>query len=249
METKKTTKTTKNIKKSAVKVRRKTTPKAGKIVSQVENITTMNEIPCSCGPECVCPINKKKLGTWIALIILVLLIGLYFLKGFFVVALVNNKPISRFALDRELEKQAGKAVLNNKIAEMLVIDEGKKQNIVIPQEEIDAKINEIEEQIKAQGQTLEALFTAQGMTMADFVKQIKIQLLVEKMLGEDIVIEDKAISDYFNENKAMFPAGATLENQKEDIKESLYQNELSAKIQPWLEELKAKAKIINFVEF
>jgi len=249
MATKKTTK--KTVKKSPIKAKTKKVERMEVMDTKVENMKMAGKDNCECGPDCSCDCkpNRKKLISWIVLAVLIILTGLYFLKGFFVVALVNGKPVSRFSLDRELEKQAGKAILNNKIAEMLVIEEGIKQKIVVSKEEIDAKMKTIEDQIKAQGQTLEALFAAQGINKEEFLRQIKIQILVEKLLGKDIAVEEQEISDYFTQNKAMLPAGATLESQKENIKESLIQEKLTAKIQPWLDELKAKAKIINFVEF
>ena len=237
----------KTVKKSPLMAK---TEKVEIMEAKVENMKMVDKDNCECGPDCSCSckVNRKKLASWIVLAVLVILTGLYFFKGFFIVALVNNKPISRFSLDRELEKQAGKAILNNKIAEMLVIDEGIKQKITVSQEEIDAKMKTIEDQIKAQGQTLEALFAAQGINKEEFLRQIKIQILVEKMLDKDIAVTDQEISDYFTQNKAALPAGATLESQKESIRESLIQQKLTAKIQPWLEELKAKAKIFNFIE-
>ena len=36
-----------------------------------------------------------------------LLVGLYFVKDWFIAATVNGRPITRFALDRELEKMYG----------------------------------------------------------------------------------------------------------------------------------------------
>lgn len=249
MATKKTTK------KAVKKTSTKKSPLMAKLEkvevmeAKVENMRVTDKDNCECGPDCTCnSVNKKKLTSWIVLAVLVILAGLYFFKGFFIVALVNNKPITRFSLDRELEKQAGKAILNNKIAEMLVINEGVNQKIAVSKEEIDVKMKTIEDQIIAQGQTLEALFAAQGMDKTEFERQIKIQILVEKLLGKDITVTDQEISDYFTQNKEMMAADATLENQKENIKEALIQEKLTAKIQPWLEELKAKAKIINFIE-
>lgn len=241
MATKKTTKKTvkKAVEKTPIVI---TEPK-------IETISVASKDSCNCGPKCFCGLDKKKKTAWIVLIVLVILTGLYFLKGFFIVALVNGKPVSRFSVDRELEKQAGKSILNNKIAEMLVLDEAAKQKIAVTQSEIDQKIKEIESQIVAQGQTLDALLTAQGLSKAEFTKQVKIQILVEKILGKDIVVEDQEISDYFTQNKATMAVDATLESQKENIKQTLFENKLSEKIQTWLQELQAKAKIINFVQF
>jgi len=193
--------------------------------------------------------QKKKKIFWIVIIVVAVLTILYFLKSLFIVAIVNNQPISRFAFDRELERQGGQQVLNKIIAEMLIQQEAKKQKVIATQADLDQKYTEIDNQLKAQGQSLEAALVAQGQTKADFAAQMKTQILLEKMLSQDIKIEDKEISDYFEQNKQLMGAGATLESQKEEIKSALFQQKLSEKFQPWLEDLRSKAKILYFVQF
>lgn len=190
---------------------------------------------------------KKTL--WFVLAVLILLTSLYFLKSLFIVALVNNRPISRFGFDRILEKQGGQQVLNNIITEMLIKQEAKKQNVTASQADLDQKYTEIDNQLKAQGQTLDAALTANGQTRADFDSQMKTQVVLEKMLGKDISVTDEEINTYFTENKDTFDKGATLESEKENIKSILIQDKLSAKFQPWLQELQDKAKIFYFLKF
>jgi len=192
---------------------------------------------------------KKKKIFWIVFIILAALAILYFLKSLFVVALVNNRPVSRFGFDRELEKQGGQQVLNNVIIEMLINQEAKKQNVTATQADLDQKYNEIDSQLKAQGQSLDAALTANGQTRTDFDSQMKTQVVLEKMLGKDITITDQEISDYFTKNKDNFPKGATLASESASIKNTLFQQKLSEKFQPWLQDLQSKAKIIYFLKF
>lgn len=192
--------------------------------------------------------TKKKILISV-LIVVVILAGAFFLKGLFVVALVNNQPISRFTLDRELEKQGGKQVLENKISEMLIFNEANKQKVTVTQAEIDAKLKQIEDQVTAQGQKLDDLLAQQGQTRVELQSQIKIQILVEKMVGKDIQITDKEISDYFTTNSSTYPKGTKLEDKKADIQKTLYQQKLSAAFQPWLDNIRKSASIRYFVQF
>jgi foldase protein PrsA len=96
---------------------------------------------------------------------------------------------------------------------------------------------------------LEAALAAQGQTKADFAVQMKIQILLEKMLGKDVSVTDEEINTYFTENKDTFDKGATLESEKEEIKNVLLQQKLSEKLQSWLTNLQSKAKIIYFIKF
>ena len=177
-----------------------------------------------------------------------IVILLFFLKSWLVVAIVDNHPITRFYLDRELERQGGKQVLEGKITEILISQEAARQKIIVSQEEINQKISQIEEQLKPQGQNLEAVLAMQGQTKKDLEKQIKLQVLVEKLLGKDISISEQAITDYFDKNKDSYTKSAKLEDKKEEIQNTLRNQALSEKFQPWLEDLKSKAKIYYFLK-
>jgi len=193
--------------------------------------------------------EKKKKIFLIVFLVLAALAILYFLKSLFIVAIVNNRPISRWAFDRTLEKQVGQQVLNSIITGMLINQEAKKQNIIATQAELDQRYNQIDNQLKAQGQTLEAALAANGQTRADFDEQMKTQIVLEKMLGKDVSVTDEEISTYFTENKDTFDKEATLESEKENIKATLLQQKLNAKLQPFLADLQSKAKIIYFLKF
>jgi len=192
--------------------------------------------------------EKKKIF-WIVFLVLAALAILYFLKSLFIVAIVNNRPISRFGFDRALEKQGGKQVLNNIVTEMLIKQEAKKQKITVSKADLDQRYTEIDNQLKTQGQGLDAALAANGQTRADFDAQMKIQVLLEKMLGKDVSVSDEEINTYFTENKDTFDKGATLESEKENIKSTLLQQKLSEKFQPWLQDLQSKAKILYFLKF
>ncbi len=206
--------------------------------------------------------NKVKKSKWfkrfktswkktliIVLLVLAVLTGLYFLKGFFIAAVVNGKPISRWSLDRDLERAAGSQILNTKIAETLVLQETKRQKVTVTDEETNQEVEKLNNQLKAQGQDLDSILALQGQSKKEFLKQIKIQLLVEKILGKDIEITEEEIADYFNENAALFEDGTTLAGEKENIRQTLFENKLTEKIQPWLQDLQDKANILYFVKF
>jgi len=191
-------------------------------------------------------LNKKK--AIIIILIVAFFAALYFSRSYLVVAFVNRRPVTRWALDRQLEKVGGQQTLNNMITEMLINQEAKKQNITVSQADLDQKFTEIDNQLKKQGQSLESLLLANNETRADFDRQMKIQVLLEKMLGKDINITEEEMSKYFNENKNTFNKNATLESEKENIKNILFEQKLSEKLQPFLNDLQSKAKIIYILK-
>lgn len=190
--------------------------------------------------------------------ILIILIGavlLYTFKGFLIAATVNGQPISRLTIVSELEKQSGKQVLNSHVTKMLVLQEAKKKNITVSQDEIDNEIKKIEENLKKQNQKLDDVLTLQSLTRASLIEQIRLQKMVEKMVGKDIAIADKEVSDYIEKNKDVLGASADLSDEKkaketkDRVKQQLLQQKLNEKIQALIESLQKNAKINYFVKY
>lgn len=177
------------------------------------------------------------------LILVAVALLLFNFRSLFLAALVNGQPISRYSLDRILEKQAGKQTLENLITEALIAQEAKKQKITVSQADVQAKIVQIEQQVEKQGRKLDELLAAQGQTRKNLEEQLRSQVLVEKILGKDIVISDDEVKKFFEDNKTQFPKDTKLENENNKIKEELFQRKLGEKFQPWIGDLKQKAKI------
>lgn len=193
--------------------------------------------------------ESLKIGLIVFLFLVIVGGLLFYFKHLFVVALVDNRPITRFALDRELEKQAGQQILDNLVGESLILQEAKRQGVKISQAEVNAKVEEVRGQLKEQGNDLEALLEAQGQTLKSFEKQAKNQLIIEELVGKDITVTEEEIEAYFNENQDFFEEGVVFEDVKDDLKEQIRQGKLSTNFQSWLSELKEKAKIHYFLSF
>ena len=186
---------------------------------------------------------------FIGLIVVVLAVIVFFLKGLFVVALVNGEPITRVTIIKELEKQGGKQALSSLVNQTLILQEAKKKNIQVSQGEIDASAKQIEDSLKSQGQNLDTALAMQGMTRQDFLMQLKLRSLVEKLLAEKIKVSDKEISDYIETNKATLPTNLTNDEIKKSVEEQLKQQKLASSSQAWLEELNKNAKINYFINY
>jgi foldase protein PrsA len=185
------------------------------------------------------------------IILIVVLIGgiLYLSRSLFVAALVNGKPITRYSLVRDLEAQGGKATLNNLIEKSLIFQEAAKASVKVDTATVDGEIKKIEDNLKTQNLTLDEALTARGLTRDSLSEQIKIQKTVEGLLSSKISTTDDEIKTYFDQNKTLFDKAAKLDDVKEQIKEQLITQKLSAEYQKWIADLKAKAKINYFVNF
>ena len=188
---------------------------------------------------------KKKLIIVLGVFCLALFLFNY--KHLFVVALVNNRPITRLALVRELEKQTGQQVLDTLITKSLILQEADKQNIRIGPERIEEKMKELEEQVKSQGADLDTLLQERGQTRKSLGEEIRVQLIIEEILGKDIEVTEAELQNYFEENKEFLGEDASFEEIKEDLREELKQQKTNERITSWLEELRQNAKINYFL--
>lgn len=186
---------------------------------------------------------------YVAAVILIIGVLGYFGKGLFVAAIVNGQPISRIAIDSELEKQGGQKVLDAAITKILIAQELKNKNITVTDKEVNDELKKIDDQLKTQNQTLDSALAAQGMSKSDLIVQIKIQKGVEKLLGSDIKVTDEEISKFLTDNQQYLPTGKTDAELKQIATDQLKQQKLDEKYQTWVSSLQSKASIYKFVKF
>ncbi|NCQ06508.1 MAG: hypothetical protein GW815_03005 [Candidatus Moranbacteria bacterium] len=173
----------------------------------------------------------------------------YFYKGVFVVATVNGTPISRLSVVKELEKKAGKDVLDTIITKKLIQDEIKKSGIVIKDGDVTGEIDKIKEQVSAQGGTLEEALTAQGMTEADLREQIVLNKALEQILSDKIAVTDEEVTEYLSKSKTALPKGTNSDDMKNQVREQLKGQKFNTEAGKWLEALKSKAQINYFMQY
>jgi foldase protein PrsA len=181
--------------------------------------------------------------------VLVAFIFGYFLKGYFVAALVNGKPISRLRVIKQLEKTQGLTALDNIITEELIRQEAKKNGISVSKVDVDAEIASIETSLKSQSQTLDEVLAAQGMTRAELIKNIELQKLIEKILTDKATVTDAEVQKYIDDNKASFPEGTNMEEVKTLVRQQLIQQKVSTEFQAWIDGVKKASKINILVKY
>ena len=164
-------------------------------------------------------------------------------RGYIVSALVNGKPIFGWELNRALVSRYGTQTLESIISERLIADAAAKGGIVIPQADVDAKVQELVASL-GPNVNLDDVLKYQGMTKKEFEDQVRLQMTVEKILGKDIVISDTDVDTFIADNKdaltATDEAGLRIE-----AKQTLLSQKINEKIQTWFADLKAQAKIVR----
>lgn len=200
--------------------------------------------------QAIPPIDPgKRSPIVIGIIIILILVLLYSVKGLFVAAMVNNRPISRLAVIRELEKHSGKQAIDSLITKQLILEEASRRKVKVSEKEVDDEIKNIKKNVESQGQKFDQLLQSQGLTEDDLESQILISKTVEKLFKNDLKVSDDEINKFIEANKAAIPADAKQEEVKKNARTQLEQQKLSQKAQELIANLKKKAKIDYYVTY
>ncbi len=188
---------------------------------------------------------------YVILIFALLLLAFFIVRyrSVFVAAVVNGQLISRIDVVKESERQNGKQVLNTLIRNKLIEQEAKKQKVSVPDQEVNAEIKKIEVTLSKQGKKLDQELASENLTRDDLKKLIRPTLLLGKLVGKDVKITDKEVTDYIEANKDSLPQDQTEEQLKQLVSKELKQQALRTKGETWLEGLQSKAKIQYFVQY
>lgn len=191
------------------------------------------------------PIRQNKKVLWLIGLVAIGAL-LYYCRSWFVVAIVNGQPITRLSLISELEKQSGKKALDSLITQTVILQEAKKQNIVISDKVINDEIKTIEKSLSSQGQTIATALAAQGMTLEQLKKQIRLQKILEKMVASNIKVTEKEIDAFMKANEASMPKDTDKKTLRKQVSDQLKQDKITQKIQSWVESHEKKANIQYF---
>jgi hypothetical protein len=189
---------------------------------------------------------SRRTAIILVVVAVIIILGVIF-RNQIIVATVNGKPISRLSLISELERQSGKKTLDVLITKNLIFQEAQNKNIVVSDQDIASETKKIEDNLKKQGQDLKTLLAAQGMSQAELSEQIKIQILVKKLLAKEIAVSDKEVNDYIEKNKDAMPKDISEKDLKAEIGNQLQQQKLSQASNKLVTSLREKAKINYFL--
>ncbi len=195
------------------------------------------------------PTTVKK--SYIALIAVILLVGaaLYYFRGLFVAAVVNGQPISRLEVVRQTEQQSGKQTLDTLVRNALIEQKAKQQNVTVSDQEINDEIKKLNDNLSKQGQNLDQVLQAQGMTQDDLKKLIRLDKLVSKMVGKDVKVTDEEVNAYIEQNKDALPQETNEDELKKQVTEQLKQQKTNEKVRTWLADLQKEANVLYFVQY
>jgi len=195
--------------------------------------------------------NKQKYSRYLIVLGVILLVGVlaFVKKDWFVAAVVNRQPITTFELYQNLKTKYGEEVLTQIIRDKLIFQEANRHNLRVSQSEIDKRIKEVEGQVGGQEQLKEAL-RSRNIAESDFRTQIKTQILVEKLLEDQIKVSEGEVDDFIAQNPSDPNVAGTEDGKgpnREALREQLRSEKLNEKFQSWYQNLEKKANILKFI--
>ena len=187
---------------------------------------------------------KKIIAIHTGLLVIVLAVLGYSYLRYWNIATVNGVGVSRLDYIKTLENLGGKQTLSTMIDDTLVLREAALKGMKLDQKAVDLQIAKIEEQLKAQNETLDAALAANNMTRADLIKQITIKQFETALSASNVTISQAQIDDFLNANKANLPAGKSKEELQTLAKSQLELEANQSAASTWLANLRKNAKII-----
>lgn len=125
------------------------------------------------------------------------------IQGSEAVATVNDEKISQLDLYQRLVSGGGAQALDDMITEKLVHQAAKDANVTVTDEDLNAEISKIKENVGGEEQFQEAL-ASQNLTEESLRHYVTLDLIATKVLSKDLKIDDTGMQAYFEENKSKF---------------------------------------------
>ena len=137
-----------------------------------------------------------------------------------IAAVVNGKVITMYDLQRAAASELQKArtsdpkvidsvmrrVLDSMILDILVGEEAKRLKIKISPSEVDERLTEIMKANRFSKKQFEAVLAKEGLTIAEFRKNVERQMLNQRVLGAEVgrrtIVTPEEVKKYYEEHKA-----------------------------------------------
>lgn len=193
----------------------------------------------------------RTLSSWkkialLSIVFWILILGVI-AYAYLIFAWVDRTPLNRIELYKRLEEKYGKNVKEEMIAEVLLRSESAKRDVVVSDGEVDFRISQI---AQAQGgeEKLKQLLQLQNLSIDVVKRQIKSQLIIERLFDKEATVSAKEVEDYIDENKKQLPkitdeTSSEAANLRRDVENQLKRQKISQLFNEWLRQALQKINL------
>lgn len=180
------------------------------------------------------------------------------------VATVNGEELSRSEYDlryaelssmyegQEVDEDAlSEQILTQMISERLLLQEASAKGISVPQEEIDAQFQMLDDQFETD-EEFDTALQDENLTRDQLRINIHNQMTIEKYIDQvtadkDITVTDEEVVAAFEESVAGMENGPTLEEVRGQVEDQVRNQKITEIMLQVIEELRNKADIQIFI--
>ena len=238
-------KTTKTVKKTAVKAKPVKVDVKAPAKKEVKNKAVFSDLGSRVSGTKEKLVKSLKTSTKARVIfggIIVLALVLILLPHL-AVAWVDGKPVSIFSYYSALDQKYGKDTKEQMISEKLVEDEASKRGVTVSDTEVSDQIKKLEDQASGSA-SLNNILAQQGLTRDEFTKQIRLQSLIKKMFASEATVSTQEVDQYIAQNKAQLPD--PVDNAtRASIQDQLVQQKLVQAFQSWLQTASSSNRVVR----
>lgn len=156
------------------------------------------------------------------------------------IALVDSKPITVFEYYSALNRKYGRDMREQLITEQLVENEAQRRGVKVSDTEVQSKFKEVENQASGSAQ-FNQLLSQQGLNATEFKRQIKLQLLVQRMFDKEASVSPKEVDDYIAQNQSQL--SEVTDSLKGKIVDQLKQQKIVQAFQSWLQQAQSSNRV------
>lgn len=167
---------------------------------------------------------------------------------------VNDVVTAGFSQGQMLDVTSALEMIVTKI---LLLEEAQNRNVVISTDEAEGKLTTSYVQNGFSKEEFEEKIIALGTTYEETLDKFREELIINKMLTDeisnvDIQVSDKEVKTFFEENndmiKTQFGNSTVINDVSSQIKDNLFQQKRQQIALDFVEDLKNKAVIITYLE-
>lgn len=227
----------------AKKTTKKTPAKKTKAVKRVENLveSSVSNVSDPLSSN-VSFLRKKRFLVPLIVLVALALLGYVGYKYAFV-AWVGSVPITRWDYYNKLDQEFGEKFKEQLITETLIMNEAKKRNVDVTDDEINAEVKKFEDE-QGSPEKLDEFLSFQGITRDELRKQIRYQTLIKKMFGENVEVSDEELNKYIEENKEQL--GEVTDPVRESVKEQIKFDKTRQAFLDWFNMAKEDKSVVRF---